>query len=366
MNYKIPSMSDIKNINPNGYNVISTFSGCGGSSLGYKMAGYNVLWANEFIPAAQKCYEANHLNTFLSKDDIRSIKIEQIKKEINNKDIDILDGSPPCASFSVAGIREKSWGKEKKYSDTTQRVDDLFFEYVRLVKGLQPKIFIAENVPGLNIGSAKNILGQDQMDFFNTQEDTILYQLRACGYNVQFRILNAMHYGVPQSRKRLFIVGIRNDLNINPTYPIKKTKKISQKDAFYNVINTEKDILDSTHKDGIVKKYVVQIKQGEDGSKYSVSSKRGYFGLKRQWYNKPSYTICQRQGNKGACLLHPLENRELTVPELKRLQGFPDDFILNGSYKQNCERIGRSVPPPLMKELSSHLQIKVLDKYYER
>ena len=85
MIYKIPSMSDIKNIKSNGYNVISTFSGCGGSSLGYKMAGYNVLWANEFIPAAQKCYEANHLNTFLNKDDIRSITIEQIKEEINNK-----------------------------------------------------------------------------------------------------------------------------------------------------------------------------------------------------------------------------------------------------------------------------------------
>ena len=363
MIYKIPSMSDIKNIKSNGYNVISTFSGCGGSSLGYKMAGYNVLWANEFISAAQKCYEANHLNTFLNKDDIRSITIEQIKEEINNKEIDILDGSPPCASFSMAGSREKSWGKEKKYSDTTQRVDDLFFEYVRLVKGLQPKIFIAENVPGLNIGSAKNILGQDQMDFFNTQEDTILYQLRACGYNVQFRVLNAKYYGVAQARKRLFIVGIRNDLNMIPSYPNKKDIIYDAKSAFYNVVNTDKDILDSTHKDGIVKSYVMQLKEGESGDKYAPS---GYFGLQRIWFNKPSPTICQRQGNKGACLIHPKENRELTVPELKRLQGFPDDFILNGSYKQNCERIGRSVPPPLMKELSKHLQIKVLDKYYER
>ena len=154
--YSIPTMEDIRRIEWNGYNVISTFSGCGGSSLGYKMAGYKVLWANEFIPAAIDTYKANHLGTIVNTSDIRKLKPEEILDEIGLRvgDLDLFDGSPPCASFSMSGKREKLWGEVKKYSDTEQRVDDLFFEYVRLVRGLRPKVFMAENVAGLDMGKA--------------------------------------------------------------------------------------------------------------------------------------------------------------------------------------------------------------------
>lgn len=128
-------MKEIAALPWNGFNVCSTFSGCGGSSLGYKMAGFKVLWASEFIPAAQDTYRANHHGTNLDTKDIRKVKPEDILAVINMKpgELDLFDGSPPCASFSTAGKREAGWGKVKKYSDGAQRTDDLFFEFTRLI-----------------------------------------------------------------------------------------------------------------------------------------------------------------------------------------------------------------------------------------
>lgn len=127
--YLIPLMGEIQNIPWNGYNVISTFSGCGGSCLGYRMAGYRVLWASEFIPAAQEVYKANHPNSILDTNDIRNVQGKDILDTIGLRkgEIDIMDGSPPCSAFSRAGKGYKGWGKSKKYSDSSQRVDDLFF-----------------------------------------------------------------------------------------------------------------------------------------------------------------------------------------------------------------------------------------------
>ncbi len=110
--YRISSMQEISEIPWNGYNVISTFSGCGGSSLGYKLAGYKILWANEFIPIAADTYELNHKGTIVDRRDIRLIQPEEILETIGLKqgELDLMDGSPPCASFSTAGKREKAWG----------------------------------------------------------------------------------------------------------------------------------------------------------------------------------------------------------------------------------------------------------------
>lgn len=136
---------------------ISFFSGCGGSSLGYNLAGVKILYANEFIPKAYETYKLNFPDTYMDTRDIRTINPEEILDIIKVKkgELDFLDGSPPCASFSTAGKREKNWGKVKAYSGTKQRTDDLFFEYIRMVKYIEPKIFIAENVSGLITGKAK-------------------------------------------------------------------------------------------------------------------------------------------------------------------------------------------------------------------
>lgn len=343
------------------FDVVSLFAGGGGSSTGYRLAGGNVLAINEFIEAAQKVYAKNYPNTYIFKQDIRDLNGKMILDQIGKKvgELDILDGSPPCASFSTAGLREKAWGKEKKYSDKVQRVDDLFYEYARIIKEIQPKVFVAENVKGLTLGIASNLLGSSQMSMFENENenDTIYNTLVNCGYKVRFKVLNAANYGVPQARERVIFIGVRNDIDKIITYPKPFNYIINAIDVLKDVINTEQDIKDATHKDGIVKSYILQMKEGESGDKYAPS---GYFGLQRIFRNKPSPTICQRQGNKGACLIHWEENRELSVPELIRLMSFPDDYYLGEKYTQKTERLGRAVPPLLMKAIAEHIYKTIL------
>ena len=131
--YGVPTMREICDRKTNGFKVVSTFSGCGGSCLGFEMAGYDVLWANEFIPAAQETYRLNHPGVILNCEDIRTVEARDVLSRIRKEpgEVDVLEGSPPCASFSTAGKREKGWGDVRKYSDSEQRVDDLFFEFIR-------------------------------------------------------------------------------------------------------------------------------------------------------------------------------------------------------------------------------------------
>ena len=214
-------MQEIAALPWNGFNAVSTFSGCGGSSLGYKMAGFKVLWANEFIPAAQEVYRLNHPSTILDTRDIRQVQPQDILDAIGMKpgELDLFDGSPPCASFSTAGKREAGWGKVKAYSDTKQRTDDLFFEYARLLRGIQPKVFVAENVSGLVKGTAKG--------YFKL----ILEELKGCGYNVKAKVLDAQWLGVPQMRQRLIFVGVRHDLNVEPAFPKPLSYQYTVRDA---------------------------------------------------------------------------------------------------------------------------------------
>ena len=136
--YNVPSMREIEATPWNGFKVASTFSGCGGSCLGYRMAGFRVIYANEFIPEAQRTYKTNHPNSYLDGSDIRTLTPEKLLERagLERGELDLLDGSPPCSAFSTAGRREEGWGKVKQYSDGAQRVDDLFYEYARILKGV--------------------------------------------------------------------------------------------------------------------------------------------------------------------------------------------------------------------------------------
>ena len=144
MIYNIPTVQELKQNTENGnhkFSVISFFAGGGGSSTGYRMAGGKVILVNEFIDEAVKTYKANWPTTHIIHDDIRKITPEQVleKSGIKKFELDIMDGSPPCSAFSTAGSREKGWGKEKKYSDKSQEnVEDLFFEYIRMLRGIMP------------------------------------------------------------------------------------------------------------------------------------------------------------------------------------------------------------------------------------
>ena len=408
--YKIPSMDEIRNLPWNGFNVISTFSGCGGSSLGYKMAGYKVLWANEFIPAAQETYLANHKGTFLNKNDIRKVTPEDIFRETGLKkgELDIFDGSPPCAAFSTAGKREAGWGKVKKYSDTMQRVDDLFFEYSRLLEGLQPKTFVAENVSGLVKGTAKGYFKE------------ILKALRDCGYRVSAKVLDASWLGVPQARQRLIFIGVRNDLGLEPVHPKPLPYQYTVRDALPEIMAVG-NIRNSGFKSGMVdsslpcptvmaggggglssSQFGVKVihdtsgawslgdvtnkpcptitAQGE-GQLYIESETKlsnclqkeydnvpvgsnsdKYFNLSRPHPEKPCPTITQMGGSSAAGVVHPFEKRKFTIAELRRVCAFPDDFILTGTYAQQWERLGRAVPPVMMYHIAKTIQTEVLEK----
>jgi DNA (cytosine-5)-methyltransferase 1 len=349
--YRVPLMSEIREIPWNGFTVASTFSGCGGSSLGYKMAGFKVMWASEFIEAAQATYRANHPDTILDCRDIRAVKPEEVLNALGMKsgELDLLDGSPPCASFSTAGKREAGWGKVKKYSDKTQRTDDLFYEYVRLLKGIQPKVFVAENVSGLVKGTAKGYFLE------------ILAALKASGYRVTCRVLDAQWLGVPQQRQRTIFIGVREDLNLEPAHPKPLAYRYSVLDALPWIIKADHDTSGIMSAGNITDKPLPTIMAGRAGTHFTeaVRDKRGAFGKEGSISNAPSPAIMA--GTVGNLWMQgPTEKRKFTIDELKRICAFPDDFTLCGSYAQQWERLGNSVPPLMMKAIASTIRDEIL------
>jgi DNA (cytosine-5)-methyltransferase 1 len=186
--------------------VFSCFACGGGSTMGYKLAGFDVLGCNEIDPKMMEAYKANHNPKYAYLEPIQTFKNRKdLPKELY--DLDILDGSPPCSSFSMAGNREKDWGKEKKFREgqAEQILDNLFFDFIDLAKELQPKVVVAENVRGLMMGAAKEYVKKIYVAFQKAG-----YQLRIEPY-----LLDASKMGVPQRRKRVFFIALRNDLADN-------------------------------------------------------------------------------------------------------------------------------------------------------
>jgi DNA (cytosine-5)-methyltransferase 1 len=383
--YAIPTMEQINKIKgTNGYSVISTFSGCGGSCLGFEMDGYKVLYANEFIEQAQITYKANHPEVLLDERDIRDVTGKDILDKINKKvgEIDVLEGSPPCASFSTAGSREKGWGKQKKYSDKSQRADDLFFEYSRILKELQPKVFVAENVSGLVKGKAIGYFKQ------------ILTHLQNNGYQVEAKVLDASWLGVPQARQRLIFLGVRADIvqkyNVKPIFPKPFTYQYTLKEILpyvksyetstgfneHAMVSSNRPIETScasrvtnlevishdpeTDQDIRLDKYAIgpewdKLKNGEQSKKY--------FQLVKPNLLRPIGTIVATAGGIGAAgSTHPTQKRKFTLEELRLLSSFPADFVLTGNYAQRWERIGRSVPPLMMYQIAKTIRQEILEK----
>lgn len=346
--YVVPSMADIAALPWNGYTVASTFSGAGGSCLGYRMAGYRVAYALEFVAEAQRCYKANHPNSYLDGTDIRQLSPDQLLQRagVGKGDLDILDGSPPCSAFSTAGAREKNWGKVKSYSDRAQRVDDLFYEYARILEGVQPKVFVAENVSGLIKGTAKGYFKR------------ILQALRDCGYDVTCRVLDARWLGVPQMRKRTIFVGVRNDLNLPPAHPSPFPYSYNVGDA---LVSTPPDTEAKWLKENTeTYRFWSHTKAGDTlgNTCKRLTGKNSFLTHCKQSPRLPANTITQ--GTQQ--LYHWTEPRTLTLGELRRIGGFPDDFILTGTFSQQWERIGRAVPPLMMAEVAKTIEQKILSK----
>lgn len=338
------------------------------------MAGCKILWANEFVEAAQQSYIANKAPyTILDGRDIRKIQPGDILSAsgMRHGEIDIFDGSPPCAAFSTAGKREAGWGEVKKYSDTKQRVDDLFFEYIRLINGAQPKAFIAENVSGLVKGTAKGYFLE------------ILSALKACGYRVSAKVLDAQWLGVPQSRQRLIFIGIRNDLNMEPEHPKPLSYNYTVRDAIPWIVRqgdnggfgggTMQDAgahaspcIGASIQTGNGRFPPSMVEAESDISRYAIGAEwdkikpgeqsERFFQLVKPSIDGVSPCVTQRGGDASvasvASVVHPLEKRKFSIAELRRICGFPDDFILTGTYAQQWERLGRAVPPVMMMHIA--------------
>jgi len=347
--YTLPTMSDIESVTPNGYVAASTFSGAGGSCLGYRMAGFDVRYASEFIPAAQDTYRLNHPDTFLDERDIREVKGQEILDacQVKKGELDLLDGSPPCVAFSIAGKRSKVWGQHRTYSGRRQEVDGLFYEFTRLLNEIQPKVFVAENVPGLTVGKAK---GHFKL---------IHKAMTDCGYKVSARILDASALGVPTKRQRLVFIGVRNDLEASPVYPLPKPERFSAEEAF---VGLPPATLENAHwLNPTTKMYQFwhHIKAGEKFQDIGrrIDGKERYYNHRKLDPHKPSPTIVQASED----IYHWLYPRSLSIPEIKRLSSFPDDFKLTGSRAKQWERIGRAVPPLMMKAVADTIVTEVLD-----
>ena len=346
--YRVPTMREIATLPWNGYTVASTFSGCGGSCLGYRMAGYRVAYANEFIEEAQRTYKANHPQSFLDTRDIRQVMPEDVleKAGVERGELDLFDGSPPCSAFSTAGKREDGWGKVKAYSDKAQRVDDLFFEYVRLIEGIRPKVFVAENVSGLIKGTAKGYFKR------------ILAALREPGYRVSCRVLDAQWLGVPQMRQRTIFVGVRDDLGLDPVHPLPLPYRYTVGEAIEGLLpSSEAKLLKpgtDTHR------YWLATKPGaalSDACK-ELTGKNSFLTHVKQSPHRQANTITQ--GTQQ--LYHWAEPRTLSLQELRRIGAFPDDFELTGNFTQRWERIGRAVPPLMMSRIAGTIATKILDR----
>lgn len=392
------------------------------------MAGCTVLGASEFVPAAYEVYKLNASpSTKVWTNDIRDMDGLQMLTDVGLEpgELDILDGSPPCAAFSTAGKRSEGWGKVKKYSDTSQRVDDLFYEYARILKQIQPKAFVAENVEGLVKGSAKGYFQR------------IHRALVDCGYQVSASVLDASWLGVPQSRRRVIFIGIRNDLSLLPVFPTPLPYQYSMVDALPHLAGQvdggkgdgwdvepswrssllpSKTIGASPNtgngrfpayavSDLVVKQWgapkrAVSINEPTptvtaNGMSGVSNSEVGFadsglmvkiFGtttMKTIGLDEPSPTVMTNGisavSHSSFGLIHHLEGelvdpecgqnllqispklqsqypdrklRRITIAELRRLCSYPDDFQLQGSYGQRWERLGRSVPPVMMKHIA--------------
>jgi DNA (cytosine-5)-methyltransferase 1 len=300
-------------------NVIDLFCGCGGMSKGLTDAGLNVIAGIDIWDKAVESYNKNyHHKAYCA--DLTQLPPEKFNELYNkeNKNVDILVGGPPCQSFSIAGKRDKNDPRNA-----------LFMEYVKYLDYFKPKAFIMENVIGMLSKKTEN--GENVIDI-------IMEQLNR-NYNCIINKLYASDFEVPQNRRRTIIIGIRKDLNILPKEPVPIIKSVKDRIPVKNIL---------IPKEEVDKKYYLSEKAlAGIVNKKGVNKEKGFgFGAQMLDFEKPSYTIPARYWKDGYDALvkyNETEIRRLTIMELKRIQSFPDNYIIDGSNKDIIMQIGNAV-----------------------
>jgi DNA (cytosine-5)-methyltransferase 1 len=326
------STKDLETVKKNGLKVFSCFAGSGGSSYGYKMAGCDVIGVNEIDKEMAEHYRINHNPKFLYEEDIR-----QFKKRSNLPDelfnLDILDGSPPCSSFSMAGTRHKHWNQKKVFKEgqSEQILDDLFFEFIDVVKTLQPKIVIAENVKGLISGSAKGYVKE------------IVNKFKENNYDVQLFLLNAASMGLPQKRERVFFICRNKKYNYKELRLKFNEKLITVNEAIGDLENqTECEILRPS-----LKNYWHKILPGH--SVATVNESGSNFSRKKVDPNDACYTI-----HADLPPMHWKEPRHLSTTELAILSSYPIDCKFK-NLRVAYYQMGMAVPPLMIYKITNEI-----------
>jgi DNA (cytosine-5)-methyltransferase 1 len=309
-------LADLESVPKNGIKVMSTFACGGGSSMGYKRAGCTIVAANDIDPEMAWHYKRNlnPTNYFLCP--IRDLLTADLPPELFN--LDILDGSPPCSTFSMAGSREEAWGKDKHFREgqAKQVLSDLFFDYLDLVERLKPKVAIAENVKGMILGNAK---GYTKM---------IMARFKEIGYRPQLFLLNGADCGVPQRRERVFFVAIRDDIKVPPVKLAPKHRWISAGEALADI----------------------RIDLGKWKMITASNQRHTLAGRTQPWpFTQPSPTLTS--GSSKELIDGSKKFGDFTFSDYKRLGSFPDDYHAK-TDKIGKYMIGMSVPPKMTEQVA--------------
>lgn len=334
--------------------VFSCFACGGGSTMGYKLAGFDVLGCNEIDPKMIEAYKANHNPKYSFLESITTFaKRKDLPKELY--ELDILDGSPPCSSFSMAGNREKDWGKEKVFREgqAEQVLDTLFFDFIDLAKELQPKVVIAENVKGLLLGNAKDYVRRIYQEF------------DLAGYHVQHWLLDASKMGVPQRRERVFFIALRKDL---------ANQFLEQVDMFTVLPKLKLEFNEPQIKFGEI------YQKGISHTKHTKNSRLHNYWKNRIASDTTMGDIVNRLEKRLSMLAVMLINNEDVAPTFTRqdrtvlyeeyrsinkneacmIQSFPQDY--NFITKQWGYLIGMSVPPVMTAQIATEIYNQWLSK----
>ena len=346
--------------------VIDLFAGCGGLSIGFTKAGYDVYKAVEFDASIANTYKRNHPETEVIVDDIKHIDHSGVFK---HGDADVIIGGPPCQGFSMAGARIRNG-----FIDDPRNY--LFKHYFNVVKTVKPKAFVMENVKGIMTMQGGKIF-EEILKIFSDPE-----MLDGEPYKLHYRVVKAVEFGVPQKRERMIIIGSRNkDFDFDELW--EQTKKDIRCDYphYFDVVTVEDAIgnLGTTTTDGLIdnpkpiteyQRYLAaerteltnhtrtnhsriavdrmsRVANGENFTSLEEtinSVHSGSYG--RLCWKEQAPTITTRFDTPaGGRFIHPIENRTLTPREAARIQSFPDDFVFYGNKTSICKQIGNAVPP---------------------
>lgn len=378
------------------FSYISFFAGGGGSSAGYKLAGGDCKFVNEFQQVAVDTYLANWPDTPHICGDIKDVTGQQIMEMtgIKKYELDILDGSPPCPPFSMSGTKKAGWNKEKMaYGMKQKNIEDLTWEMIRIAGEMMPKVIICENVKGLTMEYAKQHLDRMVTDF------------EALGYSTTFKVLNGIHFGVPQKRQRVFIVSVRNDvledigmpwmlvsslfpepaLDEEPTIEqaigdlqlnnmnridaeeLCERMKKSAKYKWLKRLPKNPDRVVSVGDDVVSNFYEKFIAHRKKWGKSIPEAKHSFYQSRRVPWNQASHSLTEQGLASLSVHLHPLEDRIFTPLEAAAIMTLPTDYVNpSEDIYERGKRIGLMVAPLMAKYLAESIYENVLQKYNEK